>query len=213
MADELNNIQDMEPVEDMTKVLIGIRKKNDGTKLAVTIEQYSGYDKRSWAADGIIIRDEDNDADLLFAGYEATATFGEGPADIPETDKRRRNAPASPSFYELDGERRTKWQLDNHPDTHEDGCAICEAVKFGWLPSNGEMDYALSRLERFNETAQACGAQPLEGTSYWCSTQYDPDYMWCKNMESGNFEFWHSKTTEMSIRPVRSASEYQELVG
>ena len=205
------NIQEME-VEDQTKVLIGIHKKSDNTKLAVTTDEYSNYDKRSWALDGIIIRNEDNDVDFLFASSEKLCTFGIGPEDIPESDKRRKNAPVSPSFNELDGYMCTQYQLANHPDTHEEGCAICEAVKFGWLPSNGELNTIIERKDKFNEVAEACGASLFSGSLYSSSTQYDKDYMWCFNTESGNFEFWHSKATQMSMRAVKSASDYEKVV-
>jgi hypothetical protein len=94
----------------------------------------------------------------------------------------------------------------------DDGCAVCEAIKFGWLPSNGEFTWAIERAEKFNEVADICNADKLNGNSYWCSTQYDPDYMWCYNVQSGAFEFWHSKTTNMNIRPVKSAENYVEVV-
>lgn len=211
MAEEI--INGNEPmVEDATKVLIGLRKKSDDTLLAVTKEQYSGYDKRSYALDGIIIRDEDKDVNLLFSAEESEAVFGEGPEDIPETDKRRKNIPANPQFTELDGYMRTQWQVNNHPDTHESGCAICEAVKFGWLPSNGEMAWLVEKMEEFNEAAEVCGADKLSSDSYWCSTQYSPDYMWCYDTQAKSFIFWKSKTTEMGIRPVKSAEGYAELL-
>lgn len=213
MAQEnLNGIEPIE-VEDNTKILIGLRKKSDSTLLAVSKEQFVGYDMRSYSIDGIIVRNEDEEVDLLFTSRESNATFGIGPEDIPETDKRRKKAPVNPSFYELDGYARTQWQLNNHPDTHEQGCAICEAVKFGWLPSNGEMTWAVERKDKFNEAADICNADLLNAGKYWCSTQYDPDYMWCYNAESAAFEFWHSKSTSMAIRPVKSAADYKEVIG
>ena len=212
MAEEILN-ENLDPieVEDNTKVLIALRKKSDDTLLAVTDEQYGDYDKRSYTVMGIIIRNEDDDVDLLFALTETAATFGEGPADISENDKRRKNAPLNPTFTGLDGEWCTQWQLQNHPDTHESGCAICEAVKFGWLPSNGEMTKAIERKEAFDTIAELIGADGLNGSAYWCSTQYSPDYMWCYDMVMKSFVFWKSKTTQMMIRPVKSAADYQEV--
>ena len=210
MAEEILN--GVEPIEDNTKILIGLKKKSDGSLLAVDKDHFSDYSLRSYSVDGIIVRNEDEEVDLLFSTREKNATFGQGPEDIPETDKRRKKAPANPSFYELDGYARTQWQIENHHDTMDDGCAICEAVKFGWLPSNGEMTWAIERKDKFNEVADICNSDTLSGNKYWCSTQYDPDYMWCYNVESGAFEFWHSRTTSMTIRPVKSASDYEEVV-
>lgn len=212
MAEEMTNIEGYEPVESNMKVLIGLRKKSDGTKLAVTGEQYNGYDKRSWIADGIIIRNEDIGADLLFSLSETEAFFAPtGEGDIPETDKRRKQANPNPQFTELDGEERTAWQVQYHHETHEGGCAICEAVKFGWLPSGGELILAADNKEAFNELATLCGADVLNDSKYWLSSQYSEDYMWCLDMETKAFEFWWSKTTQMQVRPVKSASDYIEV--
>lgn len=224
MADEILNNEieetqvpvlneDEEPVvEDPTKVLIALRRKSDASeKLAVTKEQYTGYDKRSYAVDGYIIRNEDNDVDLLVSLLQSECIFGDGPEDIPETDKRRKNAPVNPQFYELDGYIRTQWQLNNHHETHESGCAVCEAVKFGWLPSNGEMTWIRDHKEQLNELAEVIGAEPMADAEYWCSTQYSEEYMWHLNMVTGYFGFWRSKQATMKIRPVGTASAYVEV--
>lgn len=210
MAEELLNGVEPIEIEDKTKLLFGLRKKSDGTLKAVTKEDYSSYDKRSWALDGIVVRNEDEDVNLLCDVVEKTCIYGDGPLDIPETDKRRKNAPSNPSFNELDGQIKTQYQLDNHAETHESGCAICEAVKFGWLPSCGEMGKIVGRKEAFDELAEICGGDKLLASMYYCSTQYNPDYMWCYNMQSQAFEFWHSKTTQMGVRAVKSAADYIE---
>jgi len=204
-------MNDFEPMEEGTKILIGLRKKSDNSMLAVPKELYSSYDMRNYYMDGIIIRNEDEEVDLLFSPTEQNAVFGEGLPDIPATDKRRKKAPANPSFTELDGEWCTQWQINNHPDCCTDGYAICEAIKYGWLPSNGEMYWALKNAAAFAEVAQICGADTLSGDAYWCSTQYDRDYMWSYNVIGGRFEFWHSKYTSMTIRPVKSAEDYEEV--
>ena len=215
MADEIlmnEGMDGMDEVTDLTKVLIALRRKSVQTeKLAVTLAQYQEYDKRKYGVDGIIVRNEDSDVDLLCSPKQYDCIFGEGPADIPETDKRRKNAPANPSFYELDGYLCTQWQLNNHHDTHESGCAICDAVKFGWLPSNGEMTWIRDHREQFDEAAEAIGADLIGDGEYWCSTQYSEDYMWHLNTVTGVFGFWRSKAATMKVMPVASASEYVEV--
>lgn len=213
MAEELNNIQDMEPEVSNVKVLIGIHKKSDGTKLAVTGEQYSGYDKRSWVADGIIIRNEDEDIDYLFSLAETEAHFAEqGAEDIPATDKRRKNCIPDPQFTDYMGEQYTQWQIANHPETHEQGCALCEAVKFGWLPSCGEMSLVKDNMEAFNTLTELAGGTQVSEAEYWTSTGYSADYMWFIDLAAKTFGFWKSKTTIMKVRPVKSAAGYQELL-
>lgn len=207
MAEELNNIV----TEDKTKVLIGLRKKSDDSKVAVTAEDYPSYDKRSYAVDGIIIRDEENDIDILYSLEEVEAVFGEGAEDIPETDKRRKNyIPCS--FSELNGEVCTERQLENHEDVHEEGCAICEAIKFGWLPSCGEMQLVKDNLEKFNVIATLIGSTLISDSEYWTSTQYSDDYVWSLDMNDGVFKFWRARGNTMKVRPVKSASEYQQTV-
>ena len=208
---ENNNIEQIDELVDNLKVLIALRNLNDGTKLAVTKEQYINYSPE-YLVDGIIIRNEDIDADLLFSKTEVSAHFAEtGEPDIPETDKRRKNANPSPQFTDLDGQERTAYQLAYHHDTHESGCAICESVKFGWLPSGGEMNLAAENKEAFNEIAELIQATPLTDNKYWLSTQYSEDYMWSVDLETKVFEFWWSKTDMMKVRPVKSASDYIEV--
>ena len=209
---ENNNIEQIDELVDNLKVLIALRNLNNGTKLAVTKEQYVNYSPNKYTVDGIIIRNEDIDADLLFSKTETTAHFAEtGEPDIPETDKRRKNANPNPQFTDLDGMDRTAWQLAYHQDTHESGCAICEAVKFGWLPSGGEMNLASENKEAFNEIAEIVQATPLNDNKYWLSTQYSEDYMWSLDMGTNTFEFWWCKTTMMKVRAVKSASDYIEV--
>ena len=213
MKEEMILTEDITPtVVDNTHVFIGVKRKSDDGLFAMTEEEYQKIDKEEYAVDGIIIRNEEMEADLLYAPYEVDAIFGEGPEDIPETDKRRKNANPNPIFRDLDGEERTAWQLNYHHDTHEAGCAICEAVKFGWLPSGGEMNLLSQYLEDFNAKAELCGAEPVGENMYWLSTQYSEEYMWAMDMAKKTFEFWHSKATTMKVRPVKSASDYIETV-
>ena len=210
MAEEMN-IQDMEQ-QDGTRVLAGLTAKDGGQKMAVTQEQLQQLDKDMFLVDGIIIRDEDSDTDLLFAPYEVEGVAGVGPEDMPQTDKRRKNALPDPSFQEKDGQEQTEWQRKNHEDVHASGCAICEAVKFGWLPSNGELTPLRDHVEDFNAIAEALGATPVGEDEYWSSTQYSDEYMWSLSMQEKKFRFWRSKTTRMKVRPVKSAAAYIEAV-
>lgn len=214
MAEEMTNIEGYEPVESDMKVLIGLRKKSDGTKLAVTKEQYSDYDKRSWTVDGIILRNEDEEVDLMVALAESLLAFdssAEVTEDIPETDKRRKPDQPSGVFTALDGEERTEWQMKWHDGMHDDGCAICEAIKYGWLPSCGEMGLLVQNREQVDELLELVGGTAISNALYWTSTQYQPDYMWFADMEHGIYNFWKAKTSELLVRPVKSASDYNEV--
>lgn len=209
MNEEILN-EGIEPVENETKVLIGLSKKSDDSKIAVTAEEYDGIDKSGYVTDGVIIRNDD--VDLLFSPNEVNAIMGEGPADIPETDKRRKGHSSQINGTEYDGEERTAIQLELHPETQDNGCAVCEAIKFGWLPSYGEMTLLYKNKDVFNELAGKTGIIPISDVEYWTSTQFSDDYMWSVDFANNIAEFWRSKSSTMKVRPCKSAVDYQEMV-
>lgn len=200
----------IEPVEDKTKVLIGLVNKSDMSKLAVTAGQYGSLDKSVFELDGLVIRNDD--VDIIFSSYEVDAYFSDGTDDIPETDKRRKGYHGEIESDEYDGQERTQTQLDIHTETHESGCAICEAVKFGWLPSLGEIAILYKNMESFNNIAELVGATSLSLTEYWTSTQFSEEYMWSADFANNVSEFWRSKKTLMKVRPCKSAIEYHEII-
>ena len=200
----------VEPIENKTKVLVGLSKKSDGSKVAVTAEKYDSIDKGSYAIEGVIIRNDD--VDLLFSPDEVDAVMGEGTADIPETDKRRKGQSPQINGTEYDGEERTAIQLELHPEAQDDGCAVCEAIKFGWLPSYGEMTLLYKNKDVFNELAGKAEIAPLSDAEYWTSTQFSDDYMWSVDFANNIAEFWRSKSSTMKVRPCKSAVDYQEMV-
>jgi hypothetical protein len=104
MNEEILN-EGIEPIENKTKVLIGLSKKSDDSKIAVTAEEYDSIDKGSYVTEGVIIRNDN--VDLLFSPNEVDAIMSEGPADIPETDKRRKGQSPQINGTEYDGEERT----------------------------------------------------------------------------------------------------------
>lgn len=203
-------IGNFDPIENETKVLIGLVNKSDMSKLAVTTEQYNGLDKSMFELDGLIIRNDD--VDLIFSSSEVDAHFSDGIDDIPETDKRRKGYHGAIESDEYDGQERTQTQLDIHTETHESGCAICEAIKFGWLPSLGEISILYKNMEEFNNVAENVGATPLSLTEYWTSTQFSEEYMWSADFANKVSEFWRSKKTLMKVRPCKSAIEYNEII-
>ena len=210
MAEINENIE----VSSTTNVFIGVTKKSDNSKLAVDAEAYASLDKRSYETDGIIIRDEELEADLLVAPTEALKVFGEGPADIPSTDKRRKNY-TNPTMSELDGQWRTQFLLSDHAIHYDDNCALCYCRDYGqgwWMPSGGEMDLVYKNLENVNAALEAIGGTEFGSGTYWLSTQYSKDYSWHLDMSNGMYGFWLSKTNSLLVRPMSDASEYQEIV-
>lgn len=206
-TEEVVTESEVEPVvvEDPTKVLIGITNEA-GQKLAVSTENY--VDDMG-TVDGIILRNENEELDVLVSPREVDAIMGEGPDDMLETDKRRKEAIGNPSFTALAGEENTAYQLKYHEHSTDEGCAICEAIKFGYLPACAEMKWLMNNADRFNEVAKLIGADELSNnTEYWTSTQYSDDYMWNVDTTDKSYKFWRSKTTIMKVRPFASASEY-----
>ena len=208
MAEELN-MQQMETV-DQTKVLIAIHKKTGGDKLAVTGEQFGGYDKRTWAADAVIIRNEETGVDLLVALTGAARAFGTGPEDIPASDSRRKNF-SSPQMSTLDGEYRTNYLFGSHEEGISDDCALCYCRDLGmFLPSGGEMQQVADHLEDVNALLETAGGTPVSGL-HWTSTMQSVDYPWHMDVDGNSFGFWLSKTNALNVRPMGDASAYQEV--
>lgn len=213
MADNIN-ATDMEPmgVVDNTRVLIGMRKKSDNGLFAMTEEEYQKVDKRSYSVDGIIIRNEEEYCDMLVSLSESEQIFGEGPEDIPETDKRRKSALPNPTFDDMNGEEHTQWWIKKDKTLAMEGHAIHDAIAFGWLPSCGEIQFIRDNIEGFNSLMSVVGGTAISESEYWTSTGYSADYMWHLNMATKEFGFWRSKKTSMKVRPVKNASEYMESV-
>ena len=214
MAENDNNvIAPIDEVSSTTKVLIAVTKKSDSSKLAVSSEYYESLDKRSYNTDGIIIRDEENDVNLLIAPTEATKVFGEGPEDILASDKRRKNY-TNPTMSELDGKWRTDFLLSNHATHYDDNCAICYCRDYGqgwWMPSGGEMELVKSNKEEVNTLLAAINGTQVSNGTYWLSTQYSKDYSWHLDMSNGMYGFWLSKTNSLLVRPMNDATDYQEI--
>lgn len=214
MADEVLNIAEEYEVVDNTKLYIAMKRKSDGFLIAATEAEYDALDKRSYTTKGIIIRNEEEDVNLLVAPVEESHFFGEGPEDIPETDKRRKNY-VSPSMTQMDGEWRTDFLLNEAGEEHSDDCALCYTKAYSpecWLPSGGEMSKAYSYLEELNRLMGVIGGTEIQSGNYWTSTQYSKDYAWFANMEDGTFGFWLSKTNSLNVRPMADGSDYEATV-
>lgn len=206
----------MEPMEvvDNTRLYIAMKKKADGFLMAATEAEYDALDKRDYTIKGIIIRNEEEDVNILVAPVEESHVFGEGPADIPETDKRRKNY-VSPAMTQLDGQWRTQFLLNEVGVEHSDNCALCYCKNYDplcWLPSGGEMNVAYKYLEELNKLLTLIGGTTIQGVSYWTSTQYSKEYPWFADMSNGTFGFWKSKVNSFMVRPIADASGYQATV-
>lgn len=213
MADIIN--EGMEPMEtDNTKLYIAMKRKSDGFLLAATEAEYDQLTKSEYNIKGGIIRNEEEDVNLLVAPVEASRFFGNGPADIPATDRRRKNF-VSPSMTQMDGQWRTEFLLNEAGVEHSDNCALCYCKEYDplfWLPSGGEMDMIYKYKEQINHIMQIIGGAAIQDASYWTSTQYSKDYAWFADMAEGTFGFWLSKTNVLNVRPVADASGYEATV-
>ena len=215
MANEIENVG-MEPMEvvDNTKLYIAMKKKSDGHMIAATEAEYDQLDKRSYNIKGAIIRNEDEDINLLVFPVQENHVFGIGPADIPETDKRRKHY-VSPSMNQMDGQWRTQFLLNEAGVEHSDDCALCYCTHYdplAWLPSGGEMALINKYKEEINRIMTLIGGAAIQDANYWTSTQYSKDYAWFANMADGTYGFWLSKTNSLAVRPVGDASDYEATV-
>lgn len=214
MSKENNVLADSEIISS-ERLLIGLRNKSNGDKIAVTEEQYKLLDMSTFDVDGIILRDDD-EMDLMISKDEDTRCFSfEGKDDIPEDDKSRKKF-IPPVMSELNGAELTDYLLDNHPHKYDrDGCAICYCKDYGdgyFMPSGGELSAIFSHKEDVDSLMGLINATALNGKKYWVSTQFSEDYSWHYDVEQGFFAFWLSKKNVISVRPIKDASEYIEMV-
>ena len=214
MANEILN-EGIEPMEgDNTMLYIAMKKKTDGFLMAATESEYDQLDKRSYNIMGVIIRNEEEDINLLVKPAEEAHFFGDGPADIPETDKRRKHY-VSPTMTQMDGKWRTDFLLSEAGVEHSDNCALCYCIHYDplcWLPSGGEMALINKYKDEVNRLMALIGGTAIQDANYWTSTQYSKEYAWFANMGDGTFGFWLSKTNVLNVRPVADASEYEATV-
>lgn len=215
MANEIENVG-MEPMEvtDNTKLYIAMKSKADNHQIAATESEYDALNKKDYNIKGIIIRNEEEDINLLIMPVEESHLFGEGPADIPETDKRRKHY-VSPSMTQMDGQWRTQFLLNEAGVEHSDDCALCYCTHYDplcWLPSGGEMALIGKYKDEVNRLMGIIGGKALTEGNYWTSTQYSKDYAWFANMGDNTFGFWLSKTNSLAVRPVADSSDYEATV-
>ena len=186
------------------EVLIAI--SNEEQKKAIVSSDYENY--QDWNVDGIIVRDEN--VDFMISLQEVTLQFSDGPQAMDSPDIRIQTALKNAKMTDLDGEFRTQFQLNNHTDVHTEGCAICEAIKYGYLPSAGELQLIYSIKDQINELLEVVNGTAIGDSKYWSSTQFSNEYMWDVDMSNGEAQFWNSKTEEMSVRALKNANEYNK---
>ena len=203
-------------IEDPVYTLIALHKKSKPSeKVAVEIDKYNDY-KKSYIVDGVALYNENLGLGIKIALEEGTKNFGQGPADIPETDPIRKNY-TNPTFTEQDGQWRTNWLLENeHQSCEADDCAIKFCVEYNgggyWLPCCGELSYIQKSLDEVNEAITLVGGTTISGELYRTSTKFSNDYAWCLNMEDGEFAFWKSKSTMIKTRPITTLNGYEVII-
>ena len=196
---ELENVQEQPQVE--SKALIALTKNKGKQKiLAPSMEGYeSGY-----TVDGIYVSDGTNS--FIISLNEMSLPFGGNSVDLKPGDPLY--DVASPSMSTFDGEWRTDF-LIGFLDAQE-GTALVEAKKQGWLPSGGELSLAASLKDNVNNLLEAVGGTPLSDNYYWTSQKFSNDRMWSCDMEEGKFTLNNGNVDELCVRPIKSAEGYSE---
>lgn len=200
MAEELVNVQE-QPTE-AAKVLIALTKNKGKKKLLVG--SMEGYET-GYTVDGIYVTDGTHA--VIIAIDEQSLTFGGESQDLQPGDELY--DVASPSMSSFDGDWRTDFLISfMNP---EEGTALPEAKKLGWLPSGGEMALVASKKVEVNALLEAVGGTELSDDYYWTSQKFSNDRMWSCDMADGKFTLNNGCASSLAVRPVKSAAGYDEV--
>ena len=208
MAEELENVQVQEqetpPVEnenvgvEAPVVFLALSKG----KKKVLVTSMEGYEK--YTVDGIYVTNGSNA--IIIALDEQTLPFGGDSVDLHEGDPLY--DVASPSMSTFDGEWRTDFLIGFYGA--QEGTALVEAKKKGWLPSGGELALIASNKDKVNELLEAVGGTKLSDNYYWTSQKFSNERMWSWDMTEGKFTLNNGNVDELYVRPVKSAEGYSE---
>lgn len=196
MAEELVNAQEQEKV---SKALIALSKG----KQKILVPSMEGYGT-GYTVEGIYVSDGAN-AVILAVGEQALP-FGIDSQDLREGDPLY--DVASPAMSSFDGEWRTDFLISFF--NPEDGTALIEAKKYGWLPCGGEIALIASMKEEVNALLNAVSGTPLSDEYYWTSQKFSNERMWSCGMSDGKFTLNKGCVDSLAVRPVKSADGYAE---
>lgn len=196
MAEELVNVQEQEKV---SKALIALSKG----KQKILVPSMEGYGT-GYTVEGIYVSDGAN-AVILAVGEQALP-FGIDSQDLSEGDPLY--DVASPAMSSFDGEWRTDFLISFF--NPEDGTALIEAKKYGWLPCGGEIALIASMKEEVNALLNAVSGTPLSDEYYWTSQKFSNERMWSCGMSDGKFTLNKGCVDSLAVRPVKSADGYAE---
>ena len=196
MAEELVNVQEQEKV---SKALIALSKG----KQKILVPSMEGYGT-GYMVEGIYVSDGAN-AVILAVGEQALP-FGIDSQDLSEGDPLY--DVASPAMSSFDGEWRTDFLISFF--NPEDGTALIEAKKYGWLPCGGEIALIASMKEEVNALLNAVSGTPLSDEYYWTSQKFSNERMWSCGMSDGKFTLNKGCVDSLAVRPVKSADGYAE---
>ena len=199
MAEELTNVQE-QPAE-AAKVLIALTR-NKG-KQKILVPSMEGYEE-GYTTDGIYVSDGTHA--VIISVDEQALPFGGESEDLQPGDELYNVS--SPSMSSFDGEWRTDFLIGfMHP---EDGTALVEAKKQGWLPSGGEMALIASQKQKVNELLEAVGGTVLSDDYYWTSQKFSNERMWSCDMADGSFTLNNGCVSSLAVRSLKSADGYAE---
>lgn len=199
MAELENNVQEQEV--KTSKALIALTKNRGKSK--VLVPSMEGYET-GYTIDGIYVTDGQNAIILSLA--ESVLPFGNQSEDLHEGNPLY-NVP-SPSMSTFDGDWRTDFLIGFFAP--EDGTALVEAKKEGWLASGGEMALIASLKDDVNALLEAVGGSQLSEGYYWTSQKFSNERMWSMDMADGKFTLNNGCVSSLAVRPVKSAEGYAE---
>ena len=125
-----------------------------------------------------------------------------------DSEKAHKEEPLS-IMTEYDGKSRTEYIISRYG--YGDGTAAFEAMKYGWLPSGGEMALLKANADTVNEKMVLVGGTLVGQDAYWTSQLFNNDYVWSLDMAEGMFGRWRGQVDVLKVRPVKSIEGYSEI--
>lgn len=209
-------------------VFIMFHRANDGYPLMVAPARWPSLEAGGEIADGVVIFE--GGRHLVVAPTQADAlpwSSAEVQADSPnygnddnfaaQVNGNNRLA----AMFDFNGRQHTDAAIKASSDAHVTNTAAyapgyCKLYSranskgkgltagYWWLPSVGELLMMYANKAKINYALSLIkGAQQLDTSWYWSSTEYSPAYAWNLNFGDGRLYIWGSKVKDKShVRPV-----------
>ena len=194
-------------------VFIMFHRKSDDYALMVRPDQWKGYQDSGEIAEGVVIVEGGHH--LVIAPTESAEALTWSTAAVSGGGKTTTDRMVA--MEDWAGKTSNAAQL-KHPECQPATTAVGFCSKYArvnanskgltagrwWLPSAAELFLIYANKQKINYALSLItGAQLLQETWYWSSTEFSSTYAWGLDLSNGNFPYWHTKASDkLRVRAV-----------